>query len=209
MDKLIEKLIEFLPFWYVICIALIVIGMKFYYTRFRPIENKTKHADCISKNGKIDELSSDMKIVKSDIGDMKSDIMAIKSILSMKYPNVANVFSMKKSPRQLNDAGEWLYRQVGGEAFILKNKAFLFERVNSMNPKTSLDVEYAANIACNSSTDSDIFNDIKRFVYNAPSMTIKDEEYKDKKYDLTLGDVCYVLSIPLRDMYLMEHPNIS
>mgnify|MGYP007122058034 CR=1 FL=1 len=46
--------------------------------------------------------------------------------------------------------------------------------------------------------DTDSFNTLKDYVYNAPAIDMPDGE----KYELGLGDVCYILSIPLRDMYL-------
>lgn len=136
MDKIIEKMIDFLPLWYVISIVLIAIIMKFYYARFKPLEDKTIHADCINKNGKIDRLVTDVDKLKDDVSDIKEDISAIKAVLIQKFPNAAAVFSMKKSPRKLNELGE------------------------------------------------------------------------DKLYDITLGDVSFVLSLPLRDLYLEAHPEL-
>lgn len=201
MEKIIEKLIDFLPLWYVISIALIAIAMKLYYTRFKPLEDRTKHADCKNKNESIDKLLT-------GISEIKEDIIAIKSVLIQKYPNAAAIFSMKKSPRRLNEYGEWLFDQIHGKEFLQKNKGFLFEKIDSMKPKTALDVEMAANMACSGYTDNDIFNELKDFVYNAPSITIKNEQGEDKPYDITLGDVSFVLSLPLRDLYLEVHSEL-
>ncbi|MCM1078534.1 MAG: hypothetical protein NC344_09725 [Bacteroidales bacterium] len=77
-----------------------------------------------------------------------------------------------------------------------------------MRPKTALDVENAANYACAGYTDNEIFNGIKYIVYNAPSLTIKNDKGEERPYDLTLGDISYILSLPLRDMYLSEHPEL-
>lgn len=71
MDKIIEKLIELMPLWTVIIIAIMFVVMKFYYTRFKVLEDKTKHADCQNKNNKIDELSSDIKQMKQDFDSIK------------------------------------------------------------------------------------------------------------------------------------------
>lgn len=223
MDVLIEKVIELMPLWTVIIIVIMFIVMKFYYTRFKVLEEKTKdidcsnkdfrirtletktiHADCQNKNSKIDELSSDMKQMKEDISSMKEDITAIKAVLIQRYPNAANVFSMKKSPRRLNKLGEEVFNQINGKDFLNEHKSFFFSKIDEMKPKTELDVENASNFACSAFTDNDIFNNIKDFVYNAPSLNIVDENGENKSYDITLGDVCYILSLPLRDMYLEE-----
>jgi hypothetical protein len=63
-----------------------------------------------------------------------------------------------------------------------------------------LDVEQAANAACLSLIPTPEFNKLKDFVYNAPSIEVADGE----KYDIALNDICFVLSLPLRDMYLKE-----
>lgn len=77
-----------------------------------------------------------------------------------------------------------------------------------MKPQTAYDVESSANYVCVVNTKESIFNDIKNFVYNAPLMVQKYKDGKEHSYDLSLGDVCYVLSLPLRDMYLKEHPEV-
>lgn len=152
-------------------------------------------------------LKNDVSLLKADMSDMKADISAIKTVLIKKFPNAAEVFSMKKSPRRLNELGEKVFAQINGGKFLNDNKDFFFSKIDERKPKTALDVEEAANIACSAYTDNDMFNYIKDFVYNAPSLTIPDEEGKDRRYDLTLGDVCYILSLPLRDMYLEERFN--
>ena len=43
---------------------------------------------------------------------------------------------------------------------------------------------------------------------NAPAYKLKDAEGNEKMYDLSLPDVCFVLSLPLRDMYLAAHSEI-
>lgn len=208
MDKIIEKLIEFLPLWYMVLITIVIIAMKFYYERFKPLEDKTKHANCINNNDKIDRLVTDVDKLKDDVSDIKEDISAIKAVLIQKFPNAAAVFSMKKSPRKLNELGEELFKRVNGAKFLETHKDFFFSKIDGMKPKTALDVENAANFACAGFTDNEIFNGIKNFVYNAPSITIKNEQGEDKPYDITLGDVSFVLSLPLRDLYLDAHPEL-
>jgi len=91
---------------------------------------------------------------------------------------------------------------------LADNKDFLFEKIDGMNPKTALDVENAARFACIGYTDNDIYNDIKMYVYNAPAIKIKDRGGNETTYDLSLDDVCYALSTPLRVMYLKEHKDM-
>lgn len=156
----------------------------------------------------VSALKSDVSRLKEDMADMKEDMAAVKTVLIQKFPNVINRMAMKKSPRKLNETGEWVFNQVKGEDFLKEHKDFFFKKIDSMKPKTAFDVEQAANFACAGYTDNDMFNDIKLFVYNAPAIKIKDSDGKERDYEISLGDVCYALSLPLRDMYLEAHPEI-
>ena len=169
--------------------------------RLDDIERKTFKANCESHEKGIDAINRDLK-------EIKSDIVAIKSILTMKYKDAAGIFSMKCSPRQLNENGKKLFSDIEGEKFLEENKEFLFAKIDESNPQTALDVENAANIAFTSNTDNPIFNGLKNFVYNLPAIPLKDKNGDKHLYEVTLYDVCFVLSIPLRDMYLKEHPEI-
>ena len=165
------------------------------------IDNRTSKAQC--------ELHDrDINLVKQDLKDIKEDIVAIKSILVMKHKNVSDIFSIKNSPRKLNANGIRLFEDIRGKEFLEENKAFFFSKIDELKPKTALDVENAANLVCSVNTDNEIFNGMKNFVYNSPTYMLKDTEGNDKPYDISLPDVCFVLSIPLRDMYLEEHKGI-
>ena len=156
----------------------------------------------------VSTLKVDVSNLKTDMSEVRHDISTIKTVLVQKFPNAAIIMSMKKSPRRLNETGEWVFNQVNGKQFLDDNKAFFFSKIDAMKPQTAFDVESAANYACAGFTDNSIFNDIKMFVYNAPPIKIKDEDGKERSYELALGDVCFALSLPLRDMYLKEHPEI-
>lgn len=189
----------------VIVIIIVVAAFGFLVWWCSALYHKIKKIEqlpCSDHGGRMGELERTM-------ADIKEDLTVIKSVIIQKYPNSANIFSMKKSPRRLNEMGEWLFEQVKGQEFLERNKEFLFGKVDDSHPSTALDVENAAHIACSSSTNEQMFSDIKSFVYNAPSIEIPDPDVGKRKYDITLGDVCFVLSIPLRDMYLLEHPEIE
>lgn len=189
----------------VIVIIIAVVGLVFLVWWCSKIFHKIKRIEqlpCNSHDGRMYELEKTMS-------EIREDLALIRSVLVQKYPTSANVFSMKKSPRRLNEMGEWLFDQVNGRDFLKNNKDFFFAKMDEGHPATALDVENAAHLACSSSTGEPMFTEIKSYVYNAPSISIPDPEGGSRKYDITLGDVCFVLSIPLRDMYLSEHPEIK
>lgn len=170
-------------------------------SKLSEIDNRTCNAKC--------ELhDNDISALKQDLKDIKTDIVSIKALLVTKHKNAADIFSMKNSPRKLNDNGERLFSDISGNEFLLSNKAFFFSKIDELRPKTALDVENAANIACTSNTDNEIFNGLKNFVYNSPTYKLKDVDGNDRLYDISMSDICFVLSLPLRDMYLSEHKEI-
>lgn len=158
---------------------------------------------------RLGNVEKDVAGLKADMSEVRSDIFAIKTVLVKKFPNATEVFSMKKSPRVLNGLGERVFSEIHGKEFLESNRDLFFGRIDSKRPKTALDVEMYANLACSELTDSDIFNDIKSYVYNAPSLSIPDGDGGSRRYDLALSDICYILSLPLRDMYLDAHPEIQ
>lgn len=133
------------------------------------------------------------------------DITKIKTILVEKFPRAFSVFSMKMSPRKLNETGEKLFAAINGEQFLNEQKDSLFAYITANNPFVALDVEQLANAACMSLVPTPVFNSLKNYVYNEPTWTLPD----GGKYDITIDDVCFVLSLRLRDMYLSAHPEIS
>lgn len=165
------------------------------------ISQRIKNAQCESHNQEI-------AILKQDLKDIKTDIIAIKSLLVMKHKNAADIFSVKKSPRRLNENGTKLLADINGMDFLQENKEFFFSKIKELNPQTALDVENAANIVCTANTENAIFNRLKNFVYNSPTRTVIDAEGNERSYDISMSDICFVLSLPLRDMYLAEHNEI-
>lgn len=178
-----------------------IFGVGRFSQRVDEMDKRTCRASCESHGNDID-------LLKNNLDSVKSDVIAIKSLLLMKHKDASSVFSIKNSPRQLNENGKQLFEEIQGHSFLEENRAFLFSKIDSFQPRTALDVENAAHAACTAYTDNEIFNGLKNFVYNSPSYKLKDAEGRERLYDLALSDVCFVLSLPLRDLYLAAHPEI-
>ncbi len=117
------------------------------------------------------------------------------------------ILSAKQSPRALNQYGLELFRDIDGNKFLEQNKHRLFAFIDAESPKTAYDVEEDAKRAVFSLRDDDSFNEIKVWLYNSPAKKIKIGG-KETDYCFALEDACFVISLPLRDMYLEEHPEI-
>ena len=171
--------------------------------RLNSVENRLN-----SVENRLTSVEQNITSLQSELNGVAKDISAIKAVLIQKFPNAAIAFAMKNSPRKLNPNGEWLFNEIKGEEFLKENKSFLFNLIDKSNPKTALDVENAANFACTMSTNEDMFIRLKNFVYNCPTIKLKNDDGTERDYEVSLGDVCFVLSLPLRDMYLKENPHL-
>lgn len=148
-------------------------------------------------DSKLDELSKDVDI-------LKQDVTSIKALLMMKYKGAEIVLSGKHSPRTLTEQGLKVFHDMKGDEFLKKNKVALFAVIDRDKPKTAYDVENLCYFACVSFVNDDMFNEIKSFLYNYPTIPWLD----GKEHEVDMDDACSVLSLPLRDMYLEEHPDV-
>lgn len=154
---------------------------------------------------RIDNIEKAVTKLESVCNVHHDDITKIKTVMVEKYPKSSSVFSMKSSPRKLNPTGEKLFAAINGEQFLKDNKESLFGYISDHSPLVALDVEQLSNAACLSLVPTPVFNSMKNFVYNEPTWTLPNGE----NYDITINDVCFVLGLRLRDMYLSEHPELS
>ncbi len=172
-----------------------------YAHRLDAVDERTRFASCGTRAAEIKEHGERLAIVREDIA-------ALKVMLSARTADIS-AFSVKHSPRRLNEAGERIFKEMGGDEFINANKAELFKRIGARCPKTALDVEAASYAVCAALTETDLFNGVKEYVYNAPALRVQGANGETLSKDITLSDACFVISIPLRDLYLSEHGEIN
>ena len=156
----------------------------------------------------VKDLTSDVKGLTGEVKDLTRDVISIKSFLSTKYKEDIDLVSLKNSPTKLSDFGNQILEEINGIEFINDNKECLISRLDEEKPRTALDVENSAFIVFVNFCNNEKFDGIKNFIYNSPEYNVKDNKGCDRKYNLSLIDVCFILSIPLRDMYLESHPEI-
>ena len=163
------------------------------------IKDLTKNVNGLTKN--LNGLTCKVK-------DLTRDVVSIKSFLSIKHKEGVDLVGLKNSPTKLTDFGNKILEELDGINFINDNKEYLIARLDEEKPRTALDVENSALMVFVNFCSSEKFDGIKNFIYNSPEYNIKDKNGCDKKYNLNLIDVCFILSIPLRDLYLELRPEI-
>lgn len=132
-------------------------------------------------------------------------IVSKENVLSDDTP----VLSQKNSPRILNSNGVIVSQVFGCESFFEANKNWLVSELSKFSPKTPLDVETYGLIALRIASSDIRFNEIKNKIYNSPALELATEDGSQKKFEITLEDVLFVLSLYLRDEYLRLHTEIS
>jgi len=225
MDAIIAYIIEKWPVLLLVIVTGFVVWLvtRWYFCRFVKVEEKANKIDNLqcSKNeellSKIDAKLEDKSNKINNLpclrheevyNDIKEELVAIRTFLTIKYPAAAPAFSQKSSPRELNEAGRQLFADIEGEKFLNDNGGFLVGCIESKKPKTALDVEESALQVLYDNIDNDMFIGMKNWVYNSPSRKVRIDGI-EKDYVITMNDVCFVLSLPLRDRYLDVHPNLK
>ncbi len=218
MEKtVLDWLLKNYPIIFLCIVVAVVVWIiaRFYFRRFKKMEDTVKELPCsrleedIHRLEKAEEMVANLPCSRHEDNFRTIDekLTKIITILTMKYPSSASAFSIKRSPRQLNEKGKELFNACGGRDLLENNSEMLLEMILRSNPKTALDVESQAYEVLAVNQDKDMFNGVKQWIYNSPNWEIDTPQGKEQ-YSITLADVCFVVSIPLRDMYLSKHPEI-
>lgn len=194
---------------FAVAVAIVVwLSAKFYYTRIVATESNLKNvrASVKSVEKKVESLPCAAHDKTSQ--EILDKLTTITAYLITKDSKASFVFSQKASPRKLNLYGKKLFEECDGQKFLDKNKEELLEAISAKNPSTALDVENLAVQVLIARLDSDIFNELKQWVYNSPTWRVEIQG-QPQDYTVTMNDVCFVISLPLRDMYLEMRPDIE
>ena len=177
----------------------------------KELERKVDSLPCLDHKEFIGKHSEKLDDISMALGKIEGQVELLVK-LSAFAPAKSMAFTMdyseKLSPRKLNENGEELYSKIAGEKFINENETFLLNEIANLKPKTALDVETLALAILRANADKDQFTRLKNWVYNAPAQNITKADGSTVKKDVSLDDVLFVLSIPLRDLYLAKHPEI-
>ena len=221
MEPILSYLIEKWPIFAmfvvtVIVTAIVVWIISKWYHRFSKVEKKVDTLPCEKQDElqhrivKVEETVEELPCEKHEEihKGIKEELIAIRTFLVTKFPINEDALSRKNSPRRLNEDGLKLFHDIKGEELLNQNKEHFFEFIDRNNPKTPFDVEIHAVSAILVHLDDDMFISIKNWVYNSPTRKIMVDGI-EKDYAITMNEVCFVLSLPLRDMYLDLHPELK
>jgi len=162
-----------------------------------------------SNEAGIEGVKEDVTVIKEDVAAIKDDITDMKLALTAFNPTLLfPLLSRRHSPLSLNDLGLRVFNNMRGRELLDSNKDYLFSLIDRRNPQTALDVEMAAKAAFLTAINEPFINSIKDYVYCAPPLPVRGESGEDHQANITLYDAFSVLGLPLRDMYLAEHPEL-
>lgn len=198
---ILDWVLNNLPAW-AGCFAITVIATAWITTKINESKNRVKDIE-----DKMNNLPC--KVREEQYNRILDRLEAVSLALVAIKPSTLNALTVKQSPRQLSPYGKSLFDDCGASQFLEDNKAFLLAEIEKKHPKTALDVEVLANEVLVINLGMDIFNELKNWVYNSPTRKLKTPEGEEVDHIVSMGDVCIVLSLPLRDMYLESHPELK
>lgn len=175
------------------------------------LDNMDKKFDNIDK--KFDNIDKRFEALPcsihlASITELQMNLLEIKTFLKTRFPSAKAISSGKNSPTELNEYGLKIFADMGGDDFLRQHGDYFLQEMELLNPKTALDVENVAVNVLLLATGNDMFNQIKVKVYHYPSMDIINRCGQTERYDVSLDDVCFALSLKLRDKYLETHPSV-
>ncbi len=167
---------------------------------------------CSHHSTKIEKHDEQFADSKAAISRMEGQLdLLVKSLVlnqNKQIERAAADFSGKHSPRQLNSNGLELLKDSGADSFLKANMDFFIKKIEVLAPKTAYDVEDIAPAVLLAESNDDRFIPLKSWIYNAPARELRNEDGTTKMQVVSLGDIIFVMSLPLRDRYLELHPEI-
>lgn len=175
------------------------------------IESKLNTIPCNTHGSKLDTHERQIADSRELLGRMEGQLeLLVSNSIGKSNKKIRNhsgySFSAKHSPRVLNENGISLLQDCGGNEFLKQYTDYFISKIETLKPKTALDVEELALAVLQISTSDDMFIPIKNWVYNAPMRELHYPDGTSKSQEITLEDILFVMSIPLRDRYLEKNP---
>ena len=179
-------------------IVLAIIGswkMSKYHAKLEETRNKVENLPC-------DKHKDDIR----DSGQRYNELQRIVSSTN----DMIDKLAKKASPLKMTPLGEVLFEESSAKKTIDNNIDFLIKELEDINPQTAYDVEEEALSYLLRNMGSEIFADIKQFLYYSPdTIQLKDPASgEDKAVRLSMQSIIKLMSIYLRDLYLKKHPDI-
>lgn len=197
-------------------IVIAVCALIFFVWWAASMWHRIKNAPCKKHEDFIDQHSNKIDGIKNSLSKIEGQLdMLIRLIpqttVSHKEALLSDdkpILAQKNSPKSLNNNGEKVFETFGCGAFLEENKEWLLGEVSKFNPKTALDVEMCSLSALRVASSDERFNNLKDLIYRSPKIDLSLPAGETRKVEVTLEDVLFVISLPLRDLYLGAHPEI-
>lgn len=190
-----------------IIVAIFVSWQAFkLYNRFKKIEEISNNVPCNTHQENIKNIQGSLPILH----DIKESIRKIEEYIIRNDSQAIDSLLRKCSPYKITFLGDLLLNDSGGRKCIEENIGFFIQEIEKMNPLVALDVEQYSLSVLNSNLKSQLFNDIKNYIYNAPDpITLTDEDGQSRELSIKIEDVLMVMSIFLRDKFFERHSEID
>lgn len=136
---------------------------------------------------KIDDAKEDIKDLKRDVHELQMKLTEVSTKLEERTGNSEAKVLTRNSPVALNDYGQKLLRDSGGDRFVVTNLEELVDKIKKLGFKSAYDVQENAKGVIESITNEERFVPIKDYAY---------------KEGIELNLINTVMGVYLRDLAL-------
>lgn len=195
-----EILLQLAPLWWTILLLIMFFAMRFYYTRFKKLEDQTKkmskssedieavktkteHAKCKDNLDKITNLDSAVR-------NIDRDIAFIRGILTPKNEG----YTQANSPISLTEKGVALAKEINANTVLISNRSQIIDFIDKNAPSMNA---YDIQQLCSDTAIADL-----ELLINTQDVDkLKLYAYKN---GITMFVIGSVLGVMIRDLYFAE-----
>ncbi|MDR3286176.1 MAG: hypothetical protein LBT27_01865 [Prevotellaceae bacterium] len=182
------------------------------HERLNNIEKHIENLPCDEHSKQINLLNSLKNTVESTntmVVNINATVIAIsKWICSMDVTMVDKLMG-KASPYTITSIGQILLEKSLGKKIIDNNLHFLISEIAKKEPQTNLDIENYSLSVILSNLSSEMFNELKDFVYYQPEQIQITDPVSNEVVDIKISMqiLMQLMSIYLRDKYIKDKEN--
>lgn len=124
--------------------------------------------------------------------------------------SITEQLTRKPTPYRITPIGEIVFETSGAKKSMENHSDFLMLELEKIDPKTAYDIENSALTVLIQNLGHELFNEVKKYLYNAPEMldVVDPTSNETIKVRLSMQGILKVMSIHLRDEYLSKHTEI-
>lgn len=146
------------------------------------------------------EVNKKLPAIETTLGQIHQGFTTLNQLLLEKEVISNSCYSNGNSPRTLNELGAKLYRESGAQSLFESSRDNLIAELEQYTFDSFLDLDRESLNMLLKHMDDPEFTDIQNFAFEHPTFNGN---------PLTYTDILHIISIKLREAYLIKHPELK